>query len=112
MRLLSSSLLEMMICSPLTLRTRVVLSPMRSTVPCNLIDGDRVADVERLVEDDRERREKIPKDVLHRERDRDTADPKSGDEGRDIDAEFVERGDEDDRSRAPAWRRCRARASS
>ena len=35
----------------------------------DLIDADRVADVERLVEHDRQRREQVAEDVLHRERD-------------------------------------------
>ena len=72
----------MMICSPVTLRMRVVLSPMCSTVPVIVIDADRVADVERLVEDDRQRGEEVAEDVLHGERDRDAADAERRDQRR------------------------------
>ena len=45
----------------------------------DLIDADRVADVERFVEHDRERREQVAEDVLHGERDGDAADAESRD---------------------------------
>ena len=77
----------MMTCSPVMLRTRVVLRPMCSTTPVTSLDADRVADVERLVEHDRQRGEEVAEDVLDRERDRDAADAEAGDERRDVDAE-------------------------
>ena len=52
---------------------RVVLRPMCSTVPVIVVDADRVADVEWLVEDDRQRGKQIAQDVLNGERDRDAA---------------------------------------
>src|SRR6185436_17613526 len=57
-------------------------------------DLNRVAHDEGLVEDDRERGEEISEDVLDGERDGDAADAKSGDEGRDVDAEVLQRGDD------------------
>jgi len=53
----------------------------------NGIDRDRVADVERLVEDDGERGEDVAEDVLHRERERDAADAQSRDQRRDGETE-------------------------
>ena len=49
----------------------------------DLVDADVVADVERLVEHDRQRGEQIAEDVLHRERDGDAADAEAGDQRRD-----------------------------
>ena len=60
-----------------------------------LVEADRVAAAERLVEDDRERREQVREDALGGEADGDAADAEAGDQAGDVDAEIVE--DEDDR---------------
>ena len=60
-------------------------------------EADRVAAAERLVEDDRKRREQVGEDALGGEADGDAADAEAGDQAGDVDAEIVE--DEDDRDR-------------
>ena len=69
--------------------------------PRHGVDGDRIADDERLVEHDGECAEQVAQDVLHRERDRDAADPESGNERRHVEAEPVER---DQREHGPQHR--------
>ena len=54
-------------------------------------DHDLIAHGERFVERNRQCREQIAEDVLHRQRHRDARDAKAGDECGDIDAEIVER---------------------
>ena len=96
-RLLSRFAFGMMICSPSTLRRRVLLMPMYSTVPLNVVDGQAIADHERPVERDRQRREQIAEHVLGGERDRDAADAEAGEQRLDLDAEVVERQQQDER---------------
>ncbi len=48
-------------------------------------DDDEVADLKRLVHCDGQRGKHVAQNVLHRQRDRDTADPEAGDERGDID---------------------------
>ena len=91
----SSLVLAITTCSPVIERSRVVLRPIRSTVPVRLVELDRVAAPERLVEQDRERREQVRENALRGEADRDAADAEAGDQRGDVDAEIVE--DEDDR---------------
>ena len=49
----------MMICSPVMLRSRVLFTPMCSTVPCRSSTREEIADAEGLVERDRQRGEQI-----------------------------------------------------
>ena len=81
----------------MTLRSRVVLRPIRSTVP--VVPGaavaDRVAAAERPVEHDRQRGEQVGENALRGEADGDAADAEAGDQRGDVDAEIVE--DDDDR---------------
>ena len=78
-----------------------------------VVHGDRVADDERLVEHDRERREQVGEDVLQRERDRDAADAESGEDAAGLEAEVLgadqEQGDPDDDLRGDA--ECRDRGA-
>ena len=60
----------------------MIFRPIASTVPLELVIGDRVAAAERAVEDDRERGEQIREDALRRETDRDAADAETRDETR------------------------------
>ena len=86
-----------MICSPCDAADARRLEPDVLDGARDLIDADRVADVERLVEHDRQRGEQIAEDVLHRERDGDAADAEAGDQRRDLDREHrLERGDDDE----------------
>ena len=89
-------------CSPVSERSRVVLRPIRSTVPVLLVVADRVALLERLVEQDRERREQVREDALRGKADGDAADAEAGDQRGDVHAEIVE--DQDDRDREQARR--------
>ena len=60
-------------------------------------DGHEIADHERLVQHDRERREQVAQDVLGGERDRDAADAEPGDQRGDVEPEVVEDQQERDR---------------
>jgi hypothetical protein len=92
----SSSAFETMICSPLEARRRVVFRPTFSTVPEVSRGRDEVADLEGLVDRDRERGEHVAEHVLHRQRDGDAADPEAGDKGGDVDAEVGQQGQRED----------------
>ncbi|MNC65952.1 hypothetical protein D3C75_1162930 [compost metagenome] len=50
-------------------------------------DDDEVTDLERFVHGNRQRGEQVAQDVLHRQRDRNTAHPEAGDEGGDVHAQ-------------------------
>ena len=60
--------------SPFNERSRVVLRPIRSIVPVVWSYSDGVAALERLVEQDRERREQVGENALRRKADGDAAD--------------------------------------
>ena len=64
--------------------------------------ADRVALLERLVEQDRERREQVGEDALRGEADGDAADAEAGDERGDVHAEIVEDQDAGDREQGDA----------
>ena len=53
-------------------------------------ERDRVADLERLVENDGKRREQIAEHALGCERHGDTADAETGDQGGDVEAQVLE----------------------
>ena len=89
-------------CSPVIERSRVVLRPIRSTVPVRLVVADRVAALERLVEQDRERREQVGENALRGEADGDAADAEAGDQRGDVHAEIVEDEDDGDREQGDA----------
>ena len=61
------------------------------------VPADRIAAPERLVEQDRERREQIRENALRGEADGDAADAEPGDQAGDVDPEIVEHDDERDR---------------
>ena len=90
-RLFRISAFDRMICSPLSLRSRVVLMPMCSTVPVNVSIVKRIADDEGLVQRDRQRGEQIAEHVLQSQRHRDAADAQAGEQRGDVDAEVLER---------------------
>src|SRR3546814_1067627 len=70
--------------------------------PRRIVVFDRLSDAERPVEDDRERGEKVGKDALRGETDRDAADAEPGDEAGDIDPHIVEDDDRRDREQRDA----------
>ncbi len=96
-RLLRMSAFDITMSSPVSLRRRVVLMPMRSTVPENVSMLQEIADDERLVERDRQRGEQIAEDVLQRQCDRDAADAEAREQRRDVDAEILERDQDQQR---------------
>jgi hypothetical protein len=68
-----------------------------------VVDLQSVADHERPIERDRQRREQVAENVLSRERHRDTADAQTGQQWFDLDTEIVQRQQQDER---PDGRAC------
>ena len=84
------SVLAQMICSPVRLRSRVVLMPIFSTVPRLIAEHDDVAHLERTVEHDGERGEEIAEHALRRESDGNAADAETRNERRHVETEILE----------------------
>ncbi len=96
-RLFSTSAFERMICSPVTLRRRVLLMPICSTVP-SMSSMRRLSPIAKGLSSAIDiEPNRSPSMRLHRQRDRDAADAQAGDQRRDVDAEVVQREQHEDR---------------
>ena len=93
----SNLALETITSSPVSARMRVLLRPIFSTVPVVVPKRDRVAAAERLVEDDRERREQVARRCPGRRGRWRCRRCRGRRQAGDVDPEIVE--DEDDRDR-------------
>ena len=65
--------------------------------PAQSVDRERIADDERFVEQDREGREQVSEDVLNGKRYGNSADPESGDQSGNVDAEILQQKQQCDR---------------
>ena len=90
-RLFNMSAFEMMICSPVSLRNRVVLMPMCSTLPMNASMVRLSPTTKGLSSAIDSEANRSPRYVLQCQSHRNAADTEAGEQRGDIDAEIVER---------------------